>query len=94
MIFLLWDVLVHGAGPVEESLEEAVAEGGSWAEFVGLTMLLGAGLILGLMTLVYYDRWMKNRPAPPPVGPGAAMVVEYEARSWFTCLGSDTAWRC
>src|SRR5918995_694222 len=72
LIFLLWDVLVHGVEPVEESLEGAVADGGSWAKFAGLTFLLAAGLIFGLMSLVYYDRWMKNRRAPEPVGPGAA----------------------
>ena len=87
LLFLLYDVLAHGVGPVEESLEEAVAEGGSWAEFVGLAGLMAAGLILGLMSLVYYDRWMKSRPAPSIVGPGAAAVAEYEARSWFERLG-------
>ena len=87
LIFLLWDVLVHGVHPVEESLEEAVTEGGSWTEFVGLAFVLAAGLIFGFMSLIYYDRWMKNRPAPPMVGPGAAAVVEFEARSWFMRLG-------
>jgi ZIP family zinc transporter len=87
LIFLLWDVLVHGVHPVEESLEEAVAGGGSWSEFAGLTFLLAAGFIFGLMSLVYYDRWVKNRPAPELVGPGAAAVVEFEARSWFMRLG-------
>jgi ZIP family zinc transporter len=87
LLFLLYDVLAHGVGPVEESLEEAVAENGSWAEFVGLAGLMGAGLILGLMSLVYYDRWMKRRPVPHLVGPGAAAVAEYEARSWFERLG-------
>jgi zinc transporter, ZIP family len=87
LLFLLYDVLAHGVGPVEESLEEAVADGGSWGEFIGLAGLMGAGLILGLMSLVYYDRWMKNRPAPDLVGPGAAAVAEYEARSWFARLG-------
>ena len=87
LLFLLYDVLAHGVGPVEESLEEAVADGGSWGEFIGLAGLMGAGLIFGLMSLVYYDRWMKNRPAPDLVGPGAAAVAEYEARSWFARLG-------
>jgi zinc transporter, ZIP family len=87
LLFLLYDVLAHGVGPVEESLEEAVAENGSWAEFVGLAGLMAAGLILGLMSLVYYDRWMKSRPVPDLVGPGAAAVAEYEARSWFERLG-------
>jgi ZIP family zinc transporter len=36
LLFLLYDVLAHGVGPVEESLEEAVSDGGSWGEFVGL----------------------------------------------------------
>jgi zinc transporter, ZIP family len=87
LIFLLWDVLAHGVAPVEESLEHAVAEGASWARFVGLTFLLAAGLILGYMSLVYYASWMKSRSAPPPVGPGAAAVAEYKARSWFMRLG-------
>ena len=87
LLFLLYDVLAHGVGPVEESLEEAAADGGSWGEFIGLAGLMGAGLIFGLMSLVYYDRWMKNRPAPDLVGPGAAAVAEYEARSWFARLG-------
>jgi ZIP family zinc transporter len=87
LIFLLWDVLVHGVQPVEESLEGAVSDGGSWAKFAGLTFVLAAGLIFGLMSLVYYDRWMKKRPAPSLVGPGAAAVVEFEARSWFMRLG-------
>jgi zinc transporter, ZIP family len=30
LIFLLWDVLVHGVAPVEEALEEAVEGEGSW----------------------------------------------------------------
>jgi ZIP family zinc transporter len=87
LLFLLYDVFAHGVGPVEESLEEAVAEGGSWAEFVGLAGLMAAGLILGLMSLVYYARWMKGQPRPGLVGPGAAAVAEYEARSWFERLG-------
>src|SRR5918995_3565779 len=49
---------------------------------------LAAGLIFGLMSLVYYDRWMKNRRAPETVGPGAAAVAEFEARSWFMRLGA------
>jgi zinc transporter, ZIP family len=88
LIFLLYDVLAHGIGPVEESLEEAVSEGGSWGEFIGLAALMGGGLVVGLMSLVYYDRWVRNRPAPDLVGPGAAAVAEYAERSWFARLGA------
>jgi ZIP family zinc transporter len=88
LVFLLYDVLAHGVGPVEESLEEAVSDGGSWGEFVGLAALLAGGLVVGLMSLVYYDRWVRNRPAPDMVGPGAASVAEYAERSWFARLGA------
>jgi ZIP family zinc transporter len=43
-----------------------------------------AGFGLGLMALVYYSEWMKNREhrrATPLVGPGAAALDEFESRS-------------
>jgi zinc transporter, ZIP family len=88
LLFLLWDVLVHGVGPVEESLEEAVAEGGSWAEFVGYGSLFVAGIVAGLMSLVYYERWMRSRRKSDLVGPGAAAIDEYAttATSWLDAL--------
>jgi ZIP family zinc transporter len=86
LIFLLWDVLVHGVAPVEEALEEAAAGGGSWAEFAGLGSLLAAGIVAGLMSLVYYDRWLGRRRRSDLVGPGAAAVEEFESRSWYESL--------
>jgi ZIP family zinc transporter len=86
LIFLLWDVLVHGVQPVEEALEEAVGADGSWTSFIGLAALLAAGLVAGLMSLVYYDRWLRNRRTSNLVGPGAAAVDEFESRSWFESL--------
>ena len=58
LLFLLWDVLVHGVQPVEEALESAQDGEGSWGEFVGFAALFAGGLIAGLMSLVYYDRWI------------------------------------
>jgi ZIP family zinc transporter len=83
LLFLLWDVLVHGVEPVEGALELAVEGEGSWGEFIGYAALLAGGLIAGLMSLVYYDRWMKQRRSSPHVGPGAAAVDEFASRSWF-----------
>jgi ZIP family zinc transporter len=80
LIFLLWDVLVHGVEPVEESLEVAVEGEGSWLEFVGYAGLLTAGLIVGLMGLVYYDRWMRGRRTSNVIGPGAAAIAEYASQ--------------
>ena len=88
LLFLLWDVLVHGVAPVEEALEEAVEGGGSWGEFIGYAALLAGGLIAGLMSLVYYDRWMKNRRSSTLVGPGAAAIDEYASRPWIERLST------
>jgi ZIP family zinc transporter len=81
LIFLLWDVLGHGVGPVE-----AAVQAHHWGRFAELGPLLGGGLGLGLMSLVYYDRWMTNKRASPLVGPGAAAIDEFEARSWIENL--------
>ena len=81
LVFLLWDVLSHGVGPVETAVEEH-----HWSRVAGLGPLLGLGLGLGLMGLVYYDRWMTNKRATPLVGPGAAATDEFEARGWIESL--------
>jgi zinc transporter, ZIP family len=70
LIFLLWDVLTNAWGPATTALRAH-----SWGTaFVdGLTMLGCVGI--GLMSLVYFDRWMKRRAAAMrPEGPGAAVA--------------------
>ena len=88
LLFLLWDVLVHGVQPVEEALEGAVEGEGSWSEFVGFAALLAGGLITGVMSLVYYDRWIKQRRSSPLVGPGAAAIDEFASRPWIDRLST------
>jgi ZIP family zinc transporter len=90
LLFLFWDVLVHGIGPVEEALEQAKDEGGSWFEFVGLAATFAAGCSVGLMSLVYYDRWFGRQRGKAMLGPGAASAAEFE-RSWAASL-SPAAW--
>ena len=61
LLFLLWDVLAHAVDPVDAAL--AAATGGrSWWPFTGLAALLFAGLAVGLIGLVAYDRWIARRP--------------------------------
>src|SRR5207247_582713 len=86
LIFLLWDVLANGVEPVEGALRSAVKGEGPWGEFAWLALLLGGGLVVGMMGLVYYDRWVRNRRRSPLVGPGAAAVDEFAARSWYETL--------
>src|SRR3954447_3690933 len=88
LLFLLWDVLSHGLEPVEGALEKAVDGGGSWGQFIGYAALLAGGLIAGLMSLVYYDRWIKQRRSSPLVGPGAAAVDEFASRPWIERLST------
>jgi ZIP family zinc transporter len=86
LVFLLWDVLAHGVEPVEEALEESVAGDGSWGEFAGLAALLAGGLVAGLMSLVYYDGWVRRRRASDLVGPGAAAIDEFASRPFLERL--------
>jgi ZIP family zinc transporter len=81
LVFLFWDVLGHGVEPVESAVEDH-----RWGRLAELSPLLGIGLALGLMSLVYYDRWMNDHRSTPLVGPGAAAVDEFERRSWVASL--------
>ncbi len=74
LIFLLWDVLSAAVEPVETALTD-----GRDGRFVWLAALLTAGFALGLLTLVYYDAWMKARRRKAfLLGPGAASTAEFE----------------
>jgi ZIP family zinc transporter len=81
LVFLFWDVVSHGVEPVETHLEAH-----KWAAFAGYATLLGLGFAAGLMSLVYYDNWLKNKRATPLVGPGAAAIDEFEHASWVETL--------
>jgi len=79
LLFLLYDVLAHGIVPVEEALEAAVDEGGSWLRFTWLGALFALGAGVGLLGLVYYDSWIGARRRKSMLGPGAASAAEFEA---------------
>ena len=81
LVFLFWDVVTHGSAPVESHLQAH-----SWAAFIGYAALLVFGFTAGMMSLVYYDSWLKNKRSTPLVGPGAAAVDEFTHRSWFESL--------
>jgi ZIP family zinc transporter len=87
LLFLLYDVLANGVEPVDNSLKAAVHDGGSWGDFVGLAALLALGFGVGLLGLVYYDRWMARERAKSLLGPGAASAAEFEP-SWMHGMSS------
>jgi len=76
LLFLFFDVVSHGWLPVEEAAEDH-----EWADLVGFGLVFGGGIIAGLMSLVYYDRWMGRHRQRSMLGPGAASAAEFE-RTW------------
>jgi len=80
LLFLFWDVLKEAIDPVENALNAS-----NWGRFSWLSALAFGGFALGLLSLVYYDAWMKARRRKSFLGPGAASASELE-RSHFTGL--------
>ena len=75
LVFLFWDVVSHGVDPVDTRLTAH-----HWGAFAGYAALLGGGFTAGLMSLVYYDAWLKRSRPTPLVGPGAAATDEFVHR--------------
>ena len=80
LLFLLWDVLSESIEPVEDALNAR-----DWGTFSGYAALAFGGFAVGLLSLVYYDSWMKARRRKSFLGPGAASAQELE-RSHFVGL--------
>jgi ZIP family zinc transporter len=80
LLFLFWDVLKEAIDPVESALNAS-----NWGRFSWLSALAFGGFAAGLLSLVYYDSWMKARRRRSFLGPGAASATELR-RSHFTGL--------
>jgi zinc transporter, ZIP family len=81
LVFLFWDVMSNAVDPMDTALHAH-----DWKRFVGLALLGILGFCGGLMSLVYYEAWMKaraGRRSSPLVGPGAAAIDEFTDRRWF-----------
>jgi zinc transporter, ZIP family len=86
LVFLLWDVLSAAVDPVESALTA-----GRDGRFAWLAALLAAGFAAGLLSLVYYDGWMKARRRKAFLGPCAASTAEFEHEHHFKGL-SPARW--
>jgi len=75
LLFLLWDVLTHAWEPVDKALSDR-----DLAAAAGPAVVFAAGLVVGLLGLVYFDRWIAARSASRrPGGPGAATADATQA---------------
>ncbi len=86
LLFLVWDVLSAAWEPIDTALVALHDGQGGLGTAVGYGLLGAAGLSVGLLSLVYYERWMGRRTtarpadaAPRPHGPGAMTVGEVAA---------------
>jgi ZIP family zinc transporter len=87
LLFLLWDVLTHAVEPVEAALKA-----GRDGRFLWLTTLLAGGFAVGLLSLVYYDAWMKARRRKAfLLGPGAASPAELQQEHEYHFAGLSPA---
>jgi zinc transporter, ZIP family len=66
LVFLLWDILSHAAGPVE-----AAAEQGQRGPFAAMAFIFAAGIGVGLLGLVYFNRTVFSRVRSAGAAPSA-----------------------
>jgi zinc transporter, ZIP family len=81
LVFLFWDVMSNAVDPIDASLHAH-----DWGKVAELSVLGIVGFVAGLMSLVYYDAWMKGRAdrrSSPLIGPGAAAIDEFAERRHF-----------
>jgi zinc transporter, ZIP family len=85
LLFLVWDVLSAAWSPVDTALTSVHAGHGGAGRAVGYGLLFAAGLTVGLLALVAYEKWMHRRRARETtgvkarLGPGAMHVGELTA---------------
>jgi ZIP family zinc transporter len=79
LLFLVWDVLAHAYDPLDTALGRLHDGTGGIGPVAGYGALFFLGLTVGLMTLVYYERWLARRAQPRSHGPGAMAPGELTA---------------
>jgi ZIP family zinc transporter len=86
LLFLVWDVLSAAWEPIDAALGSVHDGEGGLDTAIGYGLIAVAGLSVGLVSLVFYERWMGRqttaRPAGAPArphGPGAMTIGEVEA---------------
>jgi len=78
LLFLMWDVLTAAWEPIDAALAAVHAGTGAIGPVLGYGVLFAGGLAVGLLTLVWYERFMSARVSrvTRSFGPGAMAVAE------------------
>jgi ZIP family zinc transporter len=76
LLFLVWDVLSGAFEPLDAALSDLHANTGGFAPVLGYSALFFGGLTVGLMGLVYYERWMQRERTRNASSLGAATAIE------------------
>jgi zinc transporter, ZIP family len=71
LVFLIWDVLVHAYAPLDTALGNLHDGTAGIGPAFGYGALFILGISAGLLSLVYYERWLAGRKRPGRFGPGA-----------------------
>ena len=79
LLFLIWDVLVHAYEPVDTALGHLHNRTAGIGPVLGYGALFLLGISVGLLSLVYYERWLAARGRPRGFGPGATAPGELTA---------------
>jgi ZIP family zinc transporter len=79
LLFLAWDVLVHAYDPLDTALGRLHDGTAGIGPVAGYGALFFLGLSAGLLSLVYYERWLAGRAQPRRLGPGAMARGELAA---------------
>src|SRR5689334_2391893 len=91
LLFLVWDVLSGAFEPVDAALGDLHAHTGGYAPVFGYGALFFGGLVVGLMGLVYYERWLQRSRQAQTLGAsslGAATAIELDTRHGLAAWSS------
>jgi zinc transporter, ZIP family len=80
LLFLIWDVLTHAFEPVDAALAKFHDGTAGIGPVLGYAAVFFIGLSVGLLSLVYYERWLTRTGKDRSYGPGAMESGELAAK--------------
>jgi ZIP family zinc transporter len=92
LLFLVWDVFSGAFEPVDAALVAHHQGTGGLGPVFGYGALFTVGTVVGLMSLVYYERFLSRSKKDLSFGPGAVAVGDLPARR-FSVTGLTPARR-